>query len=142
MFTRRTFTLSLLGAAAMPQAVLADTFEVTRTDAEWQAMLTDLQYQVMRHEATERAGISPLEKNYADGVYHCRGCDLVLYASDTKYDSGTGWPSFYASLRMRSGPRPITRCSGRAQNAIAGAAAAILGTSLTMVPPRLANGIA
>ena len=86
MFTRRTFTLSLLGAAAMPQAVLADTFEVTRTDAEWQAMLTDLQYQVMRHEATERAGTSPLEKNYADGVYHCRGCDLVLYASDTKYE--------------------------------------------------------
>lgn len=105
MFTRRTFTLSLLGAAAMPQAVLADTFEVTRTDAEWQAMLTDLQYQVMRHEATERAGISPLEKNYADGVYHCRGCDRVLYASDTKYDSGTGWPSFYASLRNAIGTK-------------------------------------
>ena len=105
MFTRRTFTLSLLGAAAMPQAVLADTFEVTRTDAEWQAMLTDLQYQVMRHEATERAGTSPLEKNYADGVYHCRGCDLVLYASDTKYDSGTGWPSFYASLRNAIGTK-------------------------------------
>lgn len=105
MFTRRTFTLYLLGAAAMPQAVLADTFEVTRTDAEWQAMLTDLQYQVMRHEATERAGTSPLEKNYADGVYHCRGCDLVLYASDTKYDSGTGWPSFYASLRNAIGTK-------------------------------------
>ncbi|MDG0988757.1 MAG: peptide-methionine (R)-S-oxide reductase MsrB [Yoonia sp.] len=89
----------------MPQAVLADTFEVTRTDAEWQAMLTDLQYQVMRHEATERAGTSPLEKNYADGVYHCRGCDLVLYASDTKYDSGTGWPSFYASLRNAIGTK-------------------------------------
>lgn len=105
MFTRCTFTLSLLGAAAMPQAVLADTFEVTRTDAEWQAMLTDLQYRVMRHEATERAGTSPLEKNYADGVYHCRGCDLVLYASDTKYDSGTGWPSFYASLRNAIGTK-------------------------------------
>ncbi len=105
MFTRRTFTLSLLRAAAMPQAVLADTFKVTRTDAEWQAMLTDLQYQVMRHEATERAGTSPLEKNYADGVYHCRGCDLVRYASDTKYDSGTGWPSFYASLRNAIGTK-------------------------------------
>ena len=105
MFTRRTFTLSLLRAAAMPQAVLADTFEVTRTDAEWQAMLTDLQYQVMRHEGTERAGTSPLEKNYADGVYHCRGCDLVHYASDTKYDSGTGWPSFYASLRNAIGTK-------------------------------------
>ena len=68
-------------------------------------MLTDLQYQVMRHEATERAGTSPLEKNYADGVYHCRGCDLVLYASDTKYDSGTGWPSFYASLRNAIGTK-------------------------------------
>ena len=105
MFTRRTFTLSLLGAAAMPQAVLADTFEVTRTDAEWQAMLTDLQYQVMRHEATERAGTSPLEKNYADGVNHCRGCDLVLYASDTEYDRGPGWPSFYARLRNALGPK-------------------------------------
>jgi peptide-methionine (R)-S-oxide reductase len=86
-------TLLSSGAARAQQA-----FEVTRTDAEWRAMLTDLQYQVMRHEATERSGSSPLDKVYDDGTYFCRGCDLPLYASEAKYDSGTGWPSFYDSL--------------------------------------------
>ncbi|MCQ0093619.1 peptide-methionine (R)-S-oxide reductase MsrB [Roseovarius sp. M141] len=70
-------------------------FEVTRTEAEWREMLTDAQYAVMREESTERAGSSPLDKNYADGTYICRGCDLPLYPSETKYDSGTGWPSFW-----------------------------------------------
>lgn len=70
-------------------------FEVTRTEAEWRAMLSEIEYAVMREEATERAGSSPLDKNYADGTYLCRGCDLPLYSSETKYDSGTGWPSFY-----------------------------------------------
>ncbi len=70
-------------------------FEITRTEAEWRAMLSDLEYQVMREEATERAFTSPLDKNYADGAYNCRGCDLPLYSSETKYDSGTGWPSFW-----------------------------------------------
>ncbi|GHA58631.1 peptide-methionine (R)-S-oxide reductase [Amylibacter ulvae] len=74
------------------------TFEITRTEAEWRAMLTDLQFAVMRNEKTERAGSSPLDKNYADGQYICRGCDLALYSSKTKFDSGTGWPSFYQSL--------------------------------------------
>ncbi len=70
-------------------------FEVTRTEEEWRAMLSDAEYAVMREEATERAGSSPLDKNYADGTYLCRGCDLPLYSSETKYDSGTGWPSFW-----------------------------------------------
>ncbi|WP_138934471.1 peptide-methionine (R)-S-oxide reductase MsrB [Roseovarius arcticus] len=70
-------------------------FEVTRTDAEWRAMLTDMQYAVMRKESTERAGSSPLDKNYEAGTYSCRGCDLPLYSSDTKFDSRTGWPSFW-----------------------------------------------
>ncbi len=74
------------------------SFEVTRSEAEWRNMLSDLQYRVMREEGTERAGSSPLDKNYDAGVYHCRGCDLPLYASETKYDSGTGWPSFWQSL--------------------------------------------
>nr|WP_240512140.1 peptide-methionine (R)-S-oxide reductase MsrB [Pseudoruegeria sp. SK021] len=74
------------------------TFEVTRTTAEWQAMLTDLQYAVMREEATERAGTSPLNDEARAGVFICRGCELPLYPSETKYDSGTGWPSFYQSL--------------------------------------------
>ena len=61
-------------------------------------MLTDLQYRVTREEGTERAGTSPLDANYADGTYFCRGRDLALYSSDAKFDSGTGWPSFWESL--------------------------------------------
>ena len=73
-------------------------FEIMRSEAEWRAMLSDLQYEVMREEATERAGSSPLDKLYDAGVYHCRGCDLPLYSSAHKYDSGTGWPSFTEAL--------------------------------------------
>lgn len=95
---RRTFALSALAFPAAPSALLAEDFEITRTDAQWRAMLTDLQYFVLREEGTEPAGSSPLDKNYAEGVYYCRGCDLPLYPSQTKYDSGTGWPSFFESL--------------------------------------------
>ncbi len=100
--SRRSFFA--MGAAALSVAALSrpgtaeGTFEVTRTDEEWRAMLSDAQYEVMRNEGTERAGSSPLDKVYDDGTYHCRGCDLALYASETKFDSGTGWPSFYQSL--------------------------------------------
>ena len=95
---RRHFTFASLAAICLPASLRAETFEVARTDAEWRAMLSDIEYRVMRQEATERAGSSPLDKNYAAGTYLCRGCDLPLYASDTKYDSGTGWPSFFAPL--------------------------------------------
>ena len=95
---RRRFLIAALAASVAPAALRADTFEVTRTDAQWRAMLTPAQYDVMRREGTERAGSSPLDKTYADGTYLCRGCDLPLYPSSTKFDSGTGWPSFYASL--------------------------------------------
>nr|WP_270729119.1 peptide-methionine (R)-S-oxide reductase MsrB [Shimia sp. Alg240-R146] len=98
----------LFGAAALtvlPNFALAAAFEVTRTDAEWRAMLTPLQYKVMRKESTERAGSSPLDKVYDKGVYHCRGCDLKLYSSRHKYDSGTGWPSFYKSLNNAIGTK-------------------------------------
>ena len=102
---RRTFIAAILAtgsALALGRAstALANTgnFEVTRTDAEWRAMLTDLEYKVMRQEGTERAFTSPLDKNYASGTYHCRGCDLPLYSSEHKFDSGTGWPSFYKAL--------------------------------------------
>jgi peptide-methionine (R)-S-oxide reductase len=80
------------------RASAAKSFEVTRTESEWRAMLTDRQYRVMREEGTEPAFSSPLDKQYAPGTYHCRGCDLALYPSDTKYDSGTGWPSFWKPL--------------------------------------------
>jgi len=98
---RRTF-ITASGAAVVLAATstraLAATFEVTRSDAEWKAMLNDLQYKVMRKQGTERAGSSPLDKNYSPGTYQCRGCDLPVYSSKHKYDSGTGWPSFYKSL--------------------------------------------
>ena len=98
MLTRRRFTIAALSMAVAPAALRAQTFEITRSEAEWRAMLTPLQFAVMREEATERAGSSPLDKNYAAGTYFCRGCDLPLYPSRSKYDSGTGWPSFSASL--------------------------------------------
>ena len=95
---RRNFLMAALATTVAPAALRAQTFEVTRTEAQWRAMLTPDQYAVMRQEATERAGTSPLDKNYAAGTYLCRGCDLPLYPSSTKFDSGTGWPSFYAPL--------------------------------------------
>lgn len=99
---RRVFLITAIGgglaAATTSTTALATGFEVTRTDAEWKAMLTDLQYKVMREEGTERAGTSPLDKIYDAGIYQCRGCDLDVYSSEHKFDSGTGWPSFYKSL--------------------------------------------
>ncbi|MFY0597389.1 MAG: peptide-methionine (R)-S-oxide reductase MsrB [Cognatishimia sp.] len=95
-----------LGLTAALPAHSAGTFEVTRSKAEWKAMLTPLQYKVMREHGTERAFSSPLDKNTAKGTYHCRGCDLDIYASKHKYDSGTGWPSFYKSLPNAVGTQP------------------------------------
>ena len=95
---RRAFLTTALAATVAPVALLAQAPQVTRTDAEWRAMLTPAQYDVMRQQGTERAGSSPLDKNFAAGTYVCRGCDLPLYPSSTKFDSGTGWPSFYAPL--------------------------------------------
>ncbi len=103
---RRQFTLAALASAAAPAALQAQSFEITRTDAEWRAMLTPAQYKVMRQEGTERAGSSPLDKNYAAGTYFCRGCDLPVYPSETKYDSGTGWPSWWQSLPGAVGTKP------------------------------------
>ncbi|MCT8999835.1 peptide-methionine (R)-S-oxide reductase MsrB [Chelativorans intermedius] len=81
------------GAGAM-----AETFEITKTEEEWRAILTPMQYAVLREEATERAFTSPLNNEKRAGLYHCAGCDLPLYSSEAKYDSGTGWPSFWESL--------------------------------------------
>lgn len=73
-------------------------FEIEKTDSEWQETLTPEQYRVLRKHGTERAGTSPLDKNHEDGTYVCAGCGQPLFNSETKYDSGTGWPSFYAPL--------------------------------------------
>nr|WP_306258606.1 peptide-methionine (R)-S-oxide reductase MsrB [Pararhizobium sp. IMCC21322] len=81
-------------------------FEVTRTKAEWKALLTETEYLVMREEETERPNTSPLNLEMRVGVFHCKGCDLPLYESSTKYDSKTGWPSFYESLPDAVGTKP------------------------------------
>lgn len=75
-----------------------ENFEVTKTEAEWQQILTPEQFQVLRQHGTERAGTSPLDKIYDKGTYACAGCGLPLFTSETKFNSGTGWPSFYAPL--------------------------------------------
>jgi peptide-methionine (R)-S-oxide reductase len=67
-------------------------------DAEWKTRLTPAQYDVLRHEGTERAGTSPLNAEKRKGRFHCAGCDLPLFSSDTKFESGTGWPSFFDPL--------------------------------------------
>ena len=101
---------AMAGALALaPGMMRAETFEVTRSTSEWRDMLTPLEYKVMRREGTEPAGSSPLDKVYAPGTYHCRGCDLALYPSRTKYDSGTGWPSFWQALDGAVGTKPDRR---------------------------------
>ena len=88
----------LSGSRAEAGMATTETFEITRTEAEWRAMLTAEQFRVLRKHGTERAGTSPLDKQYARGTYACAGCGLPLFKSDTKFDSGTGWPSFWAPI--------------------------------------------
>ena len=87
-----------LGAGWAKTAFAAETFEVTKTDAEWKAALPGPSYEVLRHEGTERPFSSKLLDEHRKGTFICMGCDLPLFASDTKFDSGTGWPSFYDHL--------------------------------------------
>ena len=94
---RRSFLASVaLLAVAAP--LRAETFEVTLSEAEWRAKLSDAAYRVLREADTERAGSSPLNDEHRKGSFLCAGCDLPLFASETKFDSGTGWPSFYQPL--------------------------------------------
>jgi peptide-methionine (R)-S-oxide reductase len=101
--TRRPFlaALSALGLApklATAQGPTPRIDKLTLSDAEWKKRLAPASYEVLRHEGTERPGSSPLNSEHRKGVFHCMGCDLPLFSSDTKFESGTGWPSFYASL--------------------------------------------
>jgi peptide-methionine (R)-S-oxide reductase len=73
-------------------------FAVKKTEQEWRELLTPEQFHVLREHGTERAGTSPLDKVYDKGSYVCSGCGQTLFTSDTKYNSGTGWPSFYAPI--------------------------------------------
>ncbi len=95
-----------MAAFGFGRGASAETFEITLTEAEWRAKLTKQQFAVLRQEDTERAGSSPLDHEKRKGTFHCAGCDLPLYASETKYDSGTGWPSFYQPLPNAVGTRP------------------------------------
>ena len=75
-----------------------ENFEVNLSKEEWKAKLTPEQFYVLREAGTERAGTSPLNKEKSDGTFICAGCEKPLFSSETKYDSGTGWPSFYQPL--------------------------------------------
>ena len=103
---RRTLLTSFVALVGTRAFSATGAFEITRTDAEWRAMLTEIEYAVMREEKTERPFSSPLDKETRAGMYHCKGCDLPLYASEQKYDSGTGWPSFWDALPDAIGTRP------------------------------------
>ena len=108
MVTRRfLLTTSAAGLAAVaglsrwaaPRAAQAEgTFEVTHTDADWRKLLNADQYAVLRHSATERPFTSELLHEKRRGTFACAGCDLDVFASSTKFDSGTGWPSFWTPL--------------------------------------------
>lgn len=108
MINRRTLlgtagaagALGVLASALWPRGSMAAAgkFEVTKSEAEWRRILTPQQYYVLRGHGTERAGSSPLDGEKRKGIFHCAGCDLALYPSETKYDSGTGWPSFWKPL--------------------------------------------
>ena len=113
MLTRRNFGLAGIGLVAAAaglrtasshaneetmSATTETTFEITKTPEEWRKILTPEQFYVLREHGTERAGTSPLDKTYAAGTYECAACDLPLFSSETKFNSGTGWPSFYKPL--------------------------------------------
>ncbi|WP_316858866.1 peptide-methionine (R)-S-oxide reductase MsrB [uncultured Cohaesibacter sp.] len=82
------------GAVAAP----SEAFEIEKSEEEWRKILTPEQFAILREQSTERAFSSVLNDEKRDGTFHCAGCDLPLYSSKAKYDSGTGWPSFYEAL--------------------------------------------
>lgn len=96
------FVMGLGGLFAAPN-LFAKTVQngikkIVKNKAEWQKILSPLAYDVLREEATERSFSSVLDKEYGPGIYVCAGCDLELFTSEMKYDSGTGWPSFFESI--------------------------------------------
>lgn len=108
----RTFGAALAGAALLsvlpkgtPAMAAANRFEIEKTPEEWRKLLTPEQYHVLRDHGTEHAGTSPLNHEKRPGTFHCAGCNLPLFASTTKFESGTGWPSFFQPLEGAIGTR-------------------------------------
>lgn len=103
---RRSFlSLAGLGSGAFAlfgcgntQAAAAERFEITKTDAQWKAQLSPAAYRVLRHENTETPFTSSLDREKRAGTFACAGCALPLFSSATKFESGTGWPSFWEPL--------------------------------------------
>lgn len=91
--------IAVMIGCSSPESQAAQRFEFTLTDAEWRKRLSPAQYRVLRQAATERPYSSPLDKEKREGVFACAGCALPLFSSRTKYNSGTGWPSFYAPIK-------------------------------------------
>ncbi|WP_442581740.1 peptide-methionine (R)-S-oxide reductase MsrB [Mesorhizobium sp. ASY16-5R] len=114
MITRRFLLkgaagVAMAAAAAGPRSVFAaETFEVTHTEEEWRKLLTPDQFAVLRQAGTERPFTSPLNDEHRRGSFACAGCDLDLFSSTTKFDSGTGWPSFWAPLEKAVGTEDDT----------------------------------
>ncbi len=109
---RRSFLASLtalfspmLGASAAEAASEAADPKWNLSDAEWKRRLSPAAYQVLRKEGTERPFSSPLNNEKRAGTFHCAGCDLPLFSSKAKYDSGTGWPSFWQPLPKAIGTK-------------------------------------
>lgn len=98
--SRRSFlsTLTALGVAPVASAANDAIGRLELTDAQWRERLTPEQYRVLRREGTEAPHSSPLNAEERKGTYHCAGCDLALFTSEMKFDSGTGWPSFFTTL--------------------------------------------
>ena len=95
---KRSTVLTAIAGLVLAGPAAARAAQLNRSDAEWRKLLTPQAYDVLRHEGTERAFSSPLDEEKRAGTYSCAGCDLALFSSKTKFDSGTGWPSFYAPL--------------------------------------------
>ena len=117
VINRRTFVLfgaaSLTAACtsrahadeAAPALAPEQKFEVMHTDAEWRQLLTKTEYSILRREDTEFPGTSPLLKEHRKGTFVCAGCGLDVFSSETKFESGTGWPSFWAPIERGVGTK-------------------------------------
>ncbi len=92
-----TAIIVMAGCGAAPAQ--ARSYPVTKTDAQWKKQLTSSEYYILRQDGTERPYSSPLNKEHRAGIFSCAACAQKLYSSQTKFESGTGWPSFYAPLK-------------------------------------------